>query len=53
MQRKAIVIGATGLVGQHLIKQLSEIYDTLIVIAAHRAISTPVCVFIKSTILIT
>lgn len=33
MQRKAIVIGATGLVGQHLIKQLSEIYDTLIVIA--------------------
>ncbi len=33
MQRKAIVIGATGLVGQHLVKQLSEIYDTLIVIA--------------------
>ena len=33
MQRKAIVIGATGLVGQHLIKQLSEIYETLIVIA--------------------
>lgn len=33
MQRKAIVIGATGLVGQHLIKQLSEFYDTLIVIA--------------------
>ncbi|SNT69454.1 NAD-dependent epimerase/dehydratase family protein [Psychrobacter sp. LV10R520-6] len=33
MQRKAIVIGATGLVGQHLIKQLSELYDTLIVIA--------------------
>lgn len=33
MQQKAIVIGATGLVGQHLIKQLSELYDTLIVIA--------------------
>ena len=33
MQRKAIVIGATGLVGQHLIEQLSELYDTLIVIA--------------------
>jgi len=33
MQRKAIVIGATGLVGQHLAKQLSELYDTLIVIA--------------------
>ncbi|MEC5210164.1 uncharacterized protein YbjT (DUF2867 family) [Psychrobacter sp. PL15] len=33
MQRKAIVIGATGLVGQHLVNQLSEIYDTLIVIA--------------------
>lgn len=33
MQRKAIVIGATGLVGQHLVKQLSELYDTLIVIA--------------------
>ena len=33
MQRKAMVIGATGLVGQHLVKQLSEIYDTLIVIA--------------------
>ncbi|WP_350558731.1 NAD-dependent epimerase/dehydratase family protein [Psychrobacter sp. CAL346-MNA-CIBAN-0220] len=33
MQRKAIVIGATGLVGQHLIKQLTEFYDTLIVIA--------------------
>lgn len=33
MQRKAIVIGATGLVGQHLVKQLSAIYDTLIVIA--------------------
>ena len=33
MQRKAIVIGATGLVGQHLVKQLSELYGTLIVIA--------------------
>ena len=33
MQRKAIVIGATGLVGQYLIKQLSELYDTLIVLA--------------------
>ena len=33
MQRNAIVIGATGLVGQHLVKQLSELYDTLIVIA--------------------
>lgn len=33
MQRKAILIGATGLVGQHLVKQLSELYDTLIVIA--------------------
>lgn len=33
MQRKAIIIGATGLVGQHLIKQLSELYETLIVIA--------------------
>ncbi len=33
MQRKAIVIGGTGLVGQHLIKQLSALYDTLIVIA--------------------
>ena len=33
MQRKAIVIGATGLVGQHLVKQLNELYDTLIVIA--------------------
>lgn len=33
MQRKAIVIGATGLVGQHLIKQLSALYETLIVIA--------------------
>lgn len=33
MQRKAIIIGATGLVGQHLVKYLSEIYDTLIVIA--------------------
>ncbi|RXZ03297.1 oxidoreductase, partial [Klebsiella pneumoniae] len=30
MQRKAIVIGATGLVGQHLVKQLSELNDTLI-----------------------
>lgn len=33
MQRKAILIGATGLVGQYLVKQLSELYDTLIVIA--------------------
>lgn len=33
MQRKAIVIGGTGLVGQYLVKQLSELYDTLIVIA--------------------
>lgn len=33
MQRKAIIIGATGLVGQHLVKQLSGLYDTLIVIA--------------------
>lgn len=33
MQRKAIVIGATGLVGQHLIKQLNELYDTVIVLA--------------------
>lgn len=33
MQRKAIIIGATGLVGQHLVKQLSELYDKLIVIA--------------------
>lgn len=33
MQRKAILIGATGLVGQHLVKQLSELYDTLIIIA--------------------
>ena len=33
MQRKAIVIGATGLVGQYLVKQLSELYDTLIVLA--------------------
>ncbi|WP_367106116.1 NAD-dependent epimerase/dehydratase family protein [uncultured Psychrobacter sp.] len=33
MQRKAIIIGATGLVGQYLAKQLSELYDTLIVIA--------------------
>lgn len=33
MQRKAIVIGATGLVGQYLVKQLSELYTTLIVIA--------------------
>ena len=33
MQRKAILIGATGLVGQHLVKQLSELYDTLIVLA--------------------
>ncbi|MGM8897981.1 MULTISPECIES: NAD-dependent epimerase/dehydratase family protein [unclassified Psychrobacter] len=33
MQQKAILIGATGLVGQHLAKQLSELYDTLIVIA--------------------
>lgn len=33
MQRKAIVVGATGLVGQHLVKQLSEIYDTLIIVA--------------------
>lgn len=33
MQQKAIVIGATGLVGQHLIKQLSALYETLIVIA--------------------
>ncbi len=33
MQRKAIIIGATGLVGQHLVRQLSELYDTLIVIA--------------------
>lgn len=33
MQRKAVIIGATGLVGQHLVKQLSAIYDTLIVIA--------------------
>lgn len=33
MQRKAIIIGATGLVGQYLVKQLSELYDTLIVIA--------------------
>ncbi|MBP3945238.1 NAD-dependent epimerase/dehydratase family protein [Psychrobacter sp. K31L] len=35
MQRKAIMIGATGLVGEHLVKQLSELYDTLIVIARH------------------
>lgn len=33
MQRKAIIIGATGLVGQKLLKQLSTLYDTLIVIA--------------------
>ncbi len=33
MQRKAIIIGATGLVGQYLVKQLSEIYDTVIVVA--------------------
>lgn len=33
MQRKAIIIGATGLVGEYLVRQLSEIYDTLIVIA--------------------
>lgn len=33
MQRKAIIIGATGLVGQHVVKQLSELYDSLIVIA--------------------
>ena len=35
MQRKAIVIGATGLVGQYLVKELSELYDRLIVIARH------------------
>ena len=33
MQRKAIVIGATGLVGQQLIKQLSVLYEKVIVIA--------------------
>lgn len=33
MERKAIVIGATGLVGQLLVDQLSEVYDSLIIIA--------------------
>lgn len=33
MQRKAIIIGATGLVGQQLVKQLSALYDKVIVIA--------------------
>lgn len=33
MRQKAIVIGATGLVGQHLVEQLNALYDTLIVIA--------------------
>lgn len=33
MQRKAIVIGATGLVGQQLIKQLCVLYEKVIVIA--------------------
>ncbi|WP_131667221.1 NAD-dependent epimerase/dehydratase family protein [Psychrobacter pygoscelis] len=33
MQRKAIIIGATGLVGQQLVKQLSALYDKIIVIA--------------------
>lgn len=35
MQRKAIVIGATGLVGAKLVKQLVPLYQTLIVIARH------------------
>ncbi|PNK59991.1 NAD(P)H-binding protein [Psychrobacter sp. FDAARGOS_221] len=33
MKRKAIVIGATGLVGRHLVRQLSLMYDSLIIIA--------------------
>jgi len=33
MQRKAIIIGATGLVGQQLVKQLSVLYEKVIVIA--------------------
>lgn len=33
MQRKAIIIGATGLVGQQLVKQLSALYDKVIIIA--------------------
>lgn len=32
MQRKAIIIGATGLVGQKLTKELSSLYDQVIVI---------------------
>lgn len=33
MKRKAIIIGATGLVGKQLVRQLSLIYDSLIIIA--------------------
>ncbi|WP_019672667.1 NAD(P)H-binding protein [Psychrobacter lutiphocae] len=33
MKRKAIVIGATGLVGRHLVSQLSLMYDSLTIIA--------------------
>lgn len=33
MQRKAIIIGATGRVGQALVQELSSLYETVIVIA--------------------
>lgn len=33
MQKKAIIIGATGLVGQKLLKELHALYDQLIVLA--------------------
>ncbi|WP_227430125.1 NAD-dependent epimerase/dehydratase family protein [Psychrobacter sp. I-STPA6b] len=33
MQRKAIIIGATGMVGERLVKQLASLYETVIVLA--------------------
>lgn len=33
MNRKAIIIGATGLVGRQLVKQLRQMYDSLIIVA--------------------
>lgn len=33
MQRKAIIIGATGMVGEKLVKQLASLYECVIVIA--------------------
>ena len=35
MQRKAIIIGATGRIGQALVQEISSLYATVTVIARH------------------